>query len=349
MKQLINYFGKQVGKKILVWITGSLGLTFFVVVGVILVAIIMIIGAVGGSVNHSSIGGNGLSACSVTGEIDEASWNAAFANAGAFTGKGDLFIELAQQNGIDPVLAAAIAFHETGRGTSNAVVNKNNPGGIMDPSTGWSRLMHFATLEEGLAYTMANLKRRIIDDGLSTIEDLGAVYAPIGAANDPNGLNAHWVPTVMKFASELGGLTMNCSPVGSQVVGNEVFKTILNEMLKYEGWPYIWGGYNPNMGFDCSGLMQWGYAKAGIKLPRTAYTQYKFAQPITRDQLQPGDLIFFKSADYAPVTHVGIYVGNGKMFNSQNAGVRYDDALTGYWGSVIVGYGRVADFSDTSK
>ncbi|UDK94868.1 hypothetical protein EYB33_00510 (plasmid) [Lysinibacillus sphaericus] len=103
------------------------------------------------------------------------------------------------------------------------------------------------------------------------------------------------------------------------------------------------------MGFDCSGLMQWGYAKAGIKLPRTAYTQYKFAQPITRDQLQPGDLIFFKSADYAPVTHVGIYVGNGKMFNSQNAGVRYDDALTGYWGSVIVGYGRVADFSDTSK
>lgn len=349
MKQLINYFGKQVGKKILVWITGSLGLTFFVVVGVILVAIIMIIGAIGGSVNHSSIGGNGLSACSVTGEIDEASWNAAFANAGAFTGKGDLFIELAQQNGIDPVLAAAIAFHETGRGTSNAVVNKNNPGGIMDPSTGWSRLMHFATLEEGLAYTMANLKRRIIDDGLSTIEDLGAVYAPIGAANDPNGLNAHWVPTVTKFASELGGLTMNCSPVGSQVVGNEVFKTILNEMLKYEGWPYVWGGYNPNMGFDCSGLMQWGYAKAGIKLPRTAYTQYKFAQPITRDQLQPGDLIFFKSADYAPVTHVGIYVGNGKMFNSQNAGVRYDDALTGYWGSVIVGYGRVADFSDTSK
>lgn len=349
MKQLINYIGKQVGKKILVWITGSLGLTFFVVVGVILVAIIMIIGAIGGSVNHSSIGGNGLSACSVTGEIDEASWNAAFANAGAFTGKGDLFIELAQQNGIDPVLAAAIAFHETGRGTSNAVVNKNNPGGIMDPSTGWSRLMHFATLEEGLAYTMANLKRRIIDDGLSTIEDLGAVYAPIGVANDPNGLNAHWVPTVMKFASELGGLTMNCSPVGSQVVGNEVFKTILNEMLKYEGWPYVWGGYNPNMGFDCSGLMQWGYAKAGIKLPRTAYTQYKFAQPITRDQLQPGDLIFFKSADYAPVTHVGIYVGNGKMFNSQNAGVRYDDALTGYWGSVIVGYGRVADFSDTSK
>ncbi|TKI65282.1 conjugal transfer protein [Lysinibacillus mangiferihumi] len=349
MKQLINYFGKQVGKKILVWITGSLGLSFFVVVGVILVAIIMIIGAIGGSVNHSSIGGNGLSACSVTGEIDEASWNAAFANAGAFTGKGDLFIELAQQNGIDPVLAAAIAFHETGRGTSNAVVNKNNPGGIMDPSTGWSRLMHFATLEEGLAYTMANLKRRIIDDGLSTIEDLGAVYAPIGAANDPNGLNAHWVPTVTKFASELGGLTMNCSPVGSQVVGNEVFKTILNEMLKYEGWPYVWGGYNPNMGFDCSGLMQWGYAKAGIKLPRTAYTQYKFAQPITRDQLQPGDLIFFKSADYAPVTHVGIYVGNGKMFNSQNAGVRYDDALTGYWGSVIVGYGRVADFSDTSK
>ncbi|MGC7930942.1 NlpC/P60 family protein [Lysinibacillus sp. VIII_CA] len=347
MKQLINFIGKQVGKKVLLWIGGSLGLSFFAIVGVILLAIIIIIGAVGGSgSNRTPIGGNGLSSCSVTGEIDEASWNAAFSNAGAFTGKGDLFIELARLNGIDPVLAAAIAFHETGRGTSNAVVNKNNPGGIMDPATGWSKLMHFSTLEEGLSYTMANLKRRIIDDGLSTIESLGSVYAPIGAANDPNGLNAHWAPTVTKFASELGGLTMNCSPMGSQIVGNDAFKTILNEMLKYEGWSYVWGGYNPNMGFDCSGLMQWSYAKVGIKLPRTAYTQYQFAQPITRDQLQPGDLIFFKSANYAPVTHVGMYVGAGRMFNSQNDGVRYDDALTGYWGSVIVGYGRVADFSE---
>ncbi len=93
MKQLINFIGKQVGKKVLLWIGGSLGLSFFAIVGVILLAIIIIIGAVGGSgSNRTPIGGNGLSSCSVTGEIDEASWNAAFSNAGAFTGKGDLFI-----------------------------------------------------------------------------------------------------------------------------------------------------------------------------------------------------------------------------------------------------------------
>ncbi|MEG0258557.1 MAG: NlpC/P60 family protein [Lysinibacillus sp.] len=347
MKQFANYIARQVGKKVLLWLGSSLGLSFFAIVGVLLLVIILIVGAVGGSVsNNTSVGGNGLSACSVTGEIDQASWDAAFENAGAFTGKGDLFIELAQLNGIDPVLAAAIAFHETGRGTSNAVVNKNNPGGIMDPSTNWSKLMHFSSLEEGLSYTMANLKRRIIDDGLSTIETLGSVYAPIGAANDPNGLNANWVPIVTKFASELGGLTMNCSVIGDQVAGNEAFKTILNEMLKYDGWSYVWAGYTPSMGFDCSGLMQWAYKLAGINLPRTSYSQYQFAQKITKDQLQPGDLIFFKSASYAPVTHVGMYVGNGMMFDSNNSGVGYSNPFDSYWGSIIVGYGRVADFSE---
>ncbi|MDA6131406.1 C40 family peptidase, partial [Escherichia coli] len=80
---------------------------------------------------------------------------------------------------------------------------------------------------------------------------------------------------------------------------------------------------NPSTGFDCSGLMQWAYAKAGIQLPRTSYEQYKFSQRITQDELQPGDLIFFSTASYAPVTHVGMYVGNGKMYNSNDSGVVY--------------------------
>lgn len=128
-------------------------------------------------------------------------------------------------------------------------------------------------------------------------------------------------------------------------VGNDTYQAILSEMTKYQGWSYVWGGNNPTIGFDCSGLMEWSYGQAGIKLPRTANEQYNATQRISREELQPGDLVFFTTANYAPVTHVGMYVGNGLMFNSQNSGIRYDEALTGYWGSRIVGYGRVADFS----
>ncbi|MFZ7947166.1 MULTISPECIES: NlpC/P60 family protein [Bacillaceae] len=285
--------------------------------------------------------------CRLEGEVDFNIWDANFADpskVGALVGYGDTIISLASEYGIDPVLASAIMLHETGSGTSNAVKNYNNPGGIMDPASGWSSLMRFPNMEEGLRYTMANIKRRIIDDGLDTIEKLGAVYAPIGAANDPNGLNQYWVSRVTEIAADFGGLIMNCE--GVLAVGNEAFQIIYEEMLKYQGWSYVWAGASPSAGFDCSGLMQWAYARAGIQLPRTSYEQYRFSQRITQDELQPGDLIFFSTASYAPVTHVGMFVGNGKMYNSNNSGVMYSNPFDSYWGPKIVGFGRVADFSE---
>lgn len=291
--------------------------------------------------------GNGnsfASFCSIEGEINMDSFSSVLSKAGVFAGKESVLISVANEFGIDPVLMTAIALHETGFGTSNAVVNKNNPGGLMNPATGSRQLYVFSTLEEGIHAMGQTLHNRIIKDGLNTIEKLGQVYAPIGAANDPTGLNRHWVPNVTKIANDLGGLTMNCE-LGMEMLGNDAYQLILNEMLKYQGWSYVWGGSNPTTGFDCSGLMQWAYRKAGINLPRTSYEQYKASQPISKNDLQPGDLIFFKTADYNPVTHVGMYVGNGKMFNSNNSGVMYNDVFDSYWGSRIVGYGRVGNFT----
>ncbi|MFJ7841815.1 C40 family peptidase [Lysinibacillus sphaericus] len=65
---------------------------------------------------------------------------------------------------------------------------------------------------------------------------------------------------------------------------------------------------------------------------------------MTRSDLQPGDLIFFKTASYAPVTHVGMYVGNGQMFNANDSGVEYSNPFDAYLVSRIVGYGRVGNF-----
>ena len=55
---------------------------------------------------------------------------------------------------------------------------------------------------------------------------------------------------------------------------NETVQAVMNEALKYQGWKYVYGGSNPNTSFDCSGLTQWCYGKAGISLPRTAQAQY---------------------------------------------------------------------------
>ena len=145
--------------------------------------------------------------CAVDGEINQEAWEAHINTAGVFSGKGELFIEIASEQGIDPVLMAAIALHETASGTSLAVVTKNNPGGLM----GKDGLMAFSTLEEGLMSMGKTLHNRIIQDGHVTIADLGAVYAPLGVANDPTNLNAHWVPTITALVHSLGGLTMNCT------------------------------------------------------------------------------------------------------------------------------------------
>lgn len=145
--------------------------------------------------------------CAPDGELDQELWDAQIASAGVFSDMGNVFLNVAEEQGIDPVLMAAIALHETGHGTSKAVVERKNPGGLMGPNG----LMTFATLEEGIASMGNTLHNRIIRDGLTTISDLGAVYAPIGAANDPTNLNAHWVPNITKVVSSLGGLTMNCT------------------------------------------------------------------------------------------------------------------------------------------
>jgi len=148
--------------------------------------------------------------CSEDSKVNDNMFFAKFNSAGVFTEKGQVFIDIANEYNVDPVLMAAIALHETGSGTSNAIMKYNNPGGLMNPATNWSTLLRFDTLEDGLRSTGRTLAKLIHKGSLTTISDLGSVYAPLGANNDPTGLNSHWAPNVTKFTNELGGLTMNC-------------------------------------------------------------------------------------------------------------------------------------------
>lgn len=82
------------------------------------------------------------------------------------------------------------------------------------------------------------------------------------------------------------------------------------------GMPYAWGGTGPGQ-FDCSGLMVWAYQQSGKSLPRTSQAQLSGGRPVSRSELQPGDLIAY----YPGATHVGMYIGDGKVVHASTFGV----------------------------
>ncbi|MEB9975404.1 lysozyme family protein, partial [Bacillus cereus] len=128
---------------------------------------------------------------------------------------------------------------------------------------------------------------------------------------------------------------------GANISGD--FKTVLTEIEKFQGWPYVWGGKNPTQGFDCSGLTSWGLKQIGIDLPSYALSQYELTTPINPSEAQPGDLIFFKGTYQSPdhISHVGFYIDENTMYDSQNAGIGYHNWKTPYWQQHFAGIHRV--------
>lgn len=121
-------------------------------------------------------------------------------------------------------------------------------------------------------------------------------------------------------------------------------KTIVGLARQYIGTPYVWGGESPK-GFDCSGFAQFLYGKAGIRIPRTTYTQWQTGHSVPKGQLAPGDLVFFRGSDSVGGLpgHVGIYIGGGKMIDAPHTGanVRIESVNTfgGYMGARRYGNG----------
>lgn len=99
---------------------------------------------------------------------------------------------------------------------------------------------------------------------------------------------------------------------------NATVQKIIDEAMKYSGWDYISGGSSPDDGgFDCSGLVQYVYGEAGINLPRLEKDQYEVCEEIEAENIQPGDLIFYKNeTSNGEIGHVAIYIGNGKVFEA---------------------------------
>ena len=93
-------------------------------------------------------------------------------------------------------------------------------------------------------------------------------------------------------------------------------RTVVAVAKQYVGAPYRWGGSSPD-GFDCSGLVRYVYAQVGLSLPHNAAEQYRLGTPVAREDLEPGDLVFFDR-----LRHNGIYVGNGRFIHARQPGRR---------------------------
>jgi peptidoglycan DL-endopeptidase CwlO len=123
-----------------------------------------------------------------------------------------------------------------------------------------------------------------------------------------------------KFATALAGALEPTASTAGAPTGADV----VADARKYLGVPYVWGGTDPKSGLDCSGLVQRVYKDLGIDLPRVSRDQATAGQPVSgMDQAKPGDLLAFNS----PVSHIAIYIGDGKMIHAPQPGekVRIQD------------------------
>ena len=117
------------------------------------------------------------------------------------------------------------------------------------------------------------------------------------------------------------------------------------EAEKYIGYPYVYGAANPNTGFDCSGFVCWVFNQSGVyKTKRLgANGLYSLCTDIPREEVRPGDLVFFEKtmgAGVKGITHVGIYVGNNMMIHAGDP-VGFADLKSEQWAKKIYAFGRL--------
>ena len=122
-------------------------------------------------------------------------------------------------------------------------------------------------------------------------------------------------------------------------------QALMEEAAKYLGYPYVWGGSSPSTSFDCSGFVCWVFTNSGVhNLPRTtAQGIYDQCTPVSAADAKAGDIIFFTGTynSAGPVSHVGIYCGNGTMIHCGDP-IKYASINTSYWQSHFYAFGRLS-------
>ena len=156
---------------------------------------------------------------------------------------------------------------------------------------------------------------------------------------------ARMAAAARKRLEEVERIAVQAQKTGKTYHFTEADKKKLLDYAKYfKGGKYVWGGTSPK-GFDCSGYVQYLYKKHNVNLPRTAWAQSKKGLSIDKNDLQKGDLLFFLTDKKRgiPVTHVGIYIGNGEFIHaaSKKKGIIISPIYHGYYAKKFVSAKRV--------
>lgn len=132
--------------------------------------------------------------------------------------------------------------------------------------------------------------------------------------------------------------------IPGEAFNDATFAQLMQEATKYIGFPYQWGGSTPETSFDCSGFVCWVYTHSEVhNLPRTTAQQiYNQCTPVSKDEVKPGDLVFFTGTYQSsnPVTHIGIYVGDNQMLHCGDP-IGYANLGNSYWVKHFYGFGRL--------
>ena len=127
------------------------------------------------------------------------------------------------------------------------------------------------------------------------------------------------------------------TPDGISVAPPSAYTGVVGIAMRYLGIPYVWGGASPS-GFDCSGLVMYVYAQVGVSLPHYTGAQWNAGVPVSRSDLQPGDLVFFDG-----LGHVGLYIGGGEFIHAPQTGdvVKISSLNEGWYAATYDGVRRI--------
>lgn len=190
----------------------------------------------------------------------------------------------------------------------------------------------------GAKVTASSLNVRSYPSTSSTV----LTQIPQGAVATIDGVNRGW------YRVTYNGVQGYISPDYVEVVPvtqtpqstvTSVTSSIVDYAKQFIGTPYVYGGSSPS-GFDCSGYTSYVYKQFGITLPRTSSSQYNYVAKVSRNELKPGDLVFFGSGS---VSHVGMYIGNNQFIHSPSSGktVCIESMGSSYYTRNYIGAGRV--------
>ncbi len=230
--------------------------------------------------------------------------------------------------GMSALAILGIGALESGWGTSNIAKKTNNIWGYGATNINPEGNAHrYSQMSDGATQFASEFMKTYYNGyGAKSINSAGTSANPKGmgyAYTDGGTIDTSWATQVNNIMGTLYNTAKGVS--GKNVnIGNQGMskgQQLVNAAKQYLGVPYVWGGTSSN-GVDCSGLVQLAAKACGIDIPRVTYDQIKTGKTVDKNNLQAGDLVFFKGSDGSASApgHVGMYIGNGQFIQAPKTG-----------------------------